>query len=491
VQSPGVTPVPDIDGLDLETNNERQRSPPSGRKRPADTEPHTRREKAPSHVEVIDSDYTRDIPYTAPSVKEQTEYQSRQLNPIHGQRDAYAPTRGPDSRQNMASQSRQPGLVEPARYDPRYPGLLLQPDSRPISQEQLASEVKSIYAGLTMVETKCIHVDRAQAVQDAQDPNVKLAADHNFFLASQHPSANPALRRLAQKYSMPARMWKHRISADGPKSTGSAASTAQRCNSTYEIPSVVKSRGKQLALNALGDTCATENFMSPACATKLGLDIDKSRSRLVRVGSGAQVKTAGVVSTNFHFRDEPDTEYPLLFHVLPNIAQELVLGKTFLNLTSTFKSKANRLRRVKERFVETLKQYHLLYLGDSGPNFTGLINGRTAKALADTGSNVLVMDETFAAGLGLQILRGPEHRNRLIFADGSTKMTTGMTYDVEWRFGVADKSYNLNFHILENSPAPIILSDSFLFDTDAYDEYECYSHSATNKSIKYGNPYLI
>jgi hypothetical protein len=214
--------------------------------------------------------------------------------------------------------------------------------------------------------------------------------------------------------------------------------------------------------------------MSPACATKLGLDIDKSRSRLVRVGSGAQVETAGVVSTDFHFRDEPDTEYPLLFHVLPNIAQELVLGKTFLNLTSTFKSKANRLRRVKERFVETLKQYHLLYLGDSGPKFTGLLNGRPAKALADTGSNVLVMDETFAAGLGLQILRGPEHRNRLIFADGSTKMTTGMTYDVEWRFGVADKSYNLNFHILENSPAPIILSDSFLFDTDAYDEYDCY-----------------
>jgi hypothetical protein len=124
---------------------------------------------------------------------------------------------------------RQPGLLELQRYDPRYPGLLLQPDSRPISQEQLASEVKSIYAGLTMVETKCIHVDRAQAAaaQDSSDPNHKLASDHwqalialhrtllhehhDFFLASQHPSASPALRRLAAKYSMPARMWKHGI----------------------------------------------------------------------------------------------------------------------------------------------------------------------------------------------------------------------------------------------------------------------------------------
>jgi hypothetical protein len=125
------------------------------------------------------------------------------------------------------SQRQQPGLIELQRYDPRYPGLLLQPDSRPISQEQLASEVKSIYAGLTMVETKCIHVDRAQAAASQDHPNTKLASDHwqalialhrtllhehhDFFLASQHPSASPALRRLAAKYSMPARMWKHGI----------------------------------------------------------------------------------------------------------------------------------------------------------------------------------------------------------------------------------------------------------------------------------------
>jgi hypothetical protein len=125
--------------------------------------------------------------------------------------------------------TRQPGLIDLQRCDSRYPGLLLQPDSRPISQEQLASEVKSIYAGLTMVETKCIHVDRAQAAAAAtqDDPNHELASDHwqalialhrtllhehhDFFLASQHPSASPALRRLAAKYSMPARIWKHGI----------------------------------------------------------------------------------------------------------------------------------------------------------------------------------------------------------------------------------------------------------------------------------------
>jgi hypothetical protein len=120
--------------------------------------------------------------------------------------------------------SQQPGLVESPKYDSRYPGLLLQPDSRPISQEQLASEVKSIYAGLIMVETKCIEVDKTLANARKENSGQVLTSEHwqalialhrtllhehhDFFLASQHPSASPALRRLAAKYGMPGRMWR-------------------------------------------------------------------------------------------------------------------------------------------------------------------------------------------------------------------------------------------------------------------------------------------
>ncbi len=38
-----------------------------------------------------------------------------------------------------------------------------------------------------------------------------LQEHHDFFLASQHPSASMALKRLANKYAMPARMWRHGI----------------------------------------------------------------------------------------------------------------------------------------------------------------------------------------------------------------------------------------------------------------------------------------
>ena len=32
----------------------------------------------------------------------------------------------------------------------------------------------------------------------------------------------------------------------------------------------------------------------------------------------------------------------------------------------------------------------------------------------------------------------------------------------------------LEFHILKNAPAPVILNDALIFDTNAYEEYERY-----------------
>ena len=112
------------------------------------------------------------------------------------------------------------------------PELLLQPETRPVPYDQLIDEVKGIYAGLVMVEAKCIEVDEKQTLAARnEDPakNIKLTPDqysalialhktllnehHDFFLACQHPSATSAVRRLPLKYSMPARMWRHGIHA--------------------------------------------------------------------------------------------------------------------------------------------------------------------------------------------------------------------------------------------------------------------------------------
>ncbi|KAF5560109.1 hypothetical protein FPHYL_6791 [Fusarium phyllophilum] len=63
--------------------------------------------------------------------------------------------------------------------------LMRQPD-RPISHDQLVAEVKSIYAGLVMVESKCLEVDKAHSTEEHLTPeewhwHQFIASQRRFF----------------------------------------------------------------------------------------------------------------------------------------------------------------------------------------------------------------------------------------------------------------------------------------------------------------------
>lgn len=117
---------------------------------------------------------------------------------------------------------------------------------------KLVAEVKGIYAGLVSVDRKLDEVERAVSTAAVSTAAVSAAAapplepQHNheqwelllalrstflhkhddFFVASQHPLASPALRRLASKLAMRARMWRHStaVLADRRPSGGFTAS---------------------------------------------------------------------------------------------------------------------------------------------------------------------------------------------------------------------------------------------------------------------------
>jgi hypothetical protein len=76
----------------------------------------------------------------------------------------------------------------------------------------------------------------------------------------------------------------------------------------------------------------------------------------------------------------------------------------------------------------------------------------------DTGAKVLIMDEDYAHSAGLPISTDGKHQTRLRFADGTTAMTSGMTYGVRWECGpnTMGEVHTLNFHILKNAPAAVI-----------------------------------
>ena len=104
------------------------------------------------------------------------------------------------------------------------PQMIRQLETNPIAEEHLIHEVREIYAGLVIVEKKCIEVIRNLS---QMGPRTELSQDqwktvislhrmlihehHDFFLASQHPAASPVVKHLAEKYAMPARMWRYGI----------------------------------------------------------------------------------------------------------------------------------------------------------------------------------------------------------------------------------------------------------------------------------------
>ncbi|KAI0968873.1 hypothetical protein F4678DRAFT_189625 [Xylaria arbuscula] len=192
----------------------RQKSPvtsPLKQSRAQSTSPPRRSRARPQNANPIDPDFLR-----------RGHQQGKLWDPEEDElSDPWKPPKKNSSK--LTRPSGTPRGAEVIEEDGEVLRLIKQPETRPISQEQLVAEVKGIYAGLMMVESKCIEVDNAQSSQTDTKLNNEqwqalialhrtlLHEHHDFFLASQHPSASQALKRLASKYAMPARMWRHGI----------------------------------------------------------------------------------------------------------------------------------------------------------------------------------------------------------------------------------------------------------------------------------------
>ncbi|KAL1974570.1 hypothetical protein VTN31DRAFT_4774 [Thermomyces dupontii] len=93
-----------------------------------------------------------------------------------------------------------------------------------ITDEVVQDEVRSIYAGLVMVEKKCIQVvrDQSQSTAKLSDSQWQtlcalhrtlLNEHYDLFLAANHPAASATVRNFPEQASLPARMWRHGIHA--------------------------------------------------------------------------------------------------------------------------------------------------------------------------------------------------------------------------------------------------------------------------------------
>ncbi len=98
--------------------------------------------------------------------------------------------------------------------------FIKQSKARPIALAQLIEKVDDIYVELLMLEVRCIEIDRV-----AWNSNISnyewqalivlhkqlLNEFYDFFLTTDHSSADSRLRNLVADRSMPGRMWHHEI----------------------------------------------------------------------------------------------------------------------------------------------------------------------------------------------------------------------------------------------------------------------------------------
>lgn len=97
----------------------------------------------------------------------------------------------------------------------------IRPQQGKRSEEQSVAEDKRIDASLGNAEDKDANTSLANERDQPRNSNDEwsllavhrnlLIEHYDFFVASQHPAASPALQRLALSYEMPSRMWHHGI----------------------------------------------------------------------------------------------------------------------------------------------------------------------------------------------------------------------------------------------------------------------------------------
>ncbi|KAF4971472.1 hypothetical protein FSARC_1700 [Fusarium sarcochroum] len=256
------------------------------------------------------------------------------------------------------------------------------------------------------------------------------------------------------------------LSMDHSQAPSSKAHSFSSGSIDYTVKGVVG----EWPVDALPDTGAKNNFISPRLAKRLGLEPLTNTKSSIQLPNGQKVKSPGKVEVPFSFSGESE-EHLLDCCILPKATRDLILCQSFLEVTSTLTTFARRITR-SLRAITTRLQLNLL--GNDRRCLWGRLDDLPASALADTGCDVMLISTQFAKKHSLKIDRSMEHRRTIQYADGSLDTTAGLVRDVAWQFGNTKERVKCDFYVLDNLTVDAILSNHFLFELDVFARFGNY-----------------
>ncbi|KAK2029928.1 hypothetical protein LX32DRAFT_692836 [Colletotrichum zoysiae] len=221
-------------------------------------------------------------------------------------------------------------------------------------------------------------------------------------------------------------------------------------------------------VQALPDTGAEYNSISPTLADRMGLKPRPGTVTQVRLPSGRLIQSPGEIQAPFKFAGERrSTLIDCL--IIPGCVHDLILSHAFLRATRTL---TKFVHRIKSTLCESPGRLRLNLLGGEGRRLQGFINDTSTLALPDTGSNVMLISESFAASQAMRVDRSASYCEEVEFADGSRDTTSGIVRGLKWTFGSTQQSVVCDFYVLDGLPVDVVLSGDFLFEFQVFSRYE-------------------
>ncbi|KAI4691072.1 uncharacterized protein J4E84_003362 [Alternaria hordeiaustralica] len=203
------------------------------------------------------------------------------------------------------------------------------------------------------------------------------------------------------------------------------------------LPLLFEAHGGLQEIMTCYDTGTHDNHISRAKAIELGYNIEPipDTEAGFQLPNGKNIKAMGqiVVAVQFAKRVESEASYiPCRFNVFERLALPVLIGMAFLRATETITKYTSRMVDLPGTWKRSLRLYSL---GNATNQVSCIIEGRRILAAADTGSEIALINGTYARKRGFIIREGCEE---LELADGSLEYTSGFAYA---RISVLDHSH--------------------------------------------------
>ncbi|KAF4467235.1 hypothetical protein FALBO_5894 [Fusarium albosuccineum] len=231
----------------------------------------------------------------------------------------------------------------------------------------------------------------------------------------------------------------------------------------YTVPSRVGHHH----VDALPDTGAQSNFISPQLAERVGVVLHEGTETMIELPGRKLLISPGTAKVPFSFEGE-SKRHMLDCVVLPGCTSDLVLSGAFLNATSTL---SKFMSRIKESMRNMDRVFRVSLLGNEKNRLWGSLNGQPVLALPDTGSDVMLVSAEWAEKNKLVIDRGLEHKLKLELTDGSTTFTAGVVRNARWALGNSEQVVSCDFYVLDGLSVDVVLSNDFIFELGLFSRF--------------------